>query len=47
MKLKYSMMKVNLEREMNKEKFEGDCILREIEREIVTKQNKGEKEYTE
>ena len=47
MKLKYSMMKVNLEKEMNKEKFEGDCILREIEREIITKQNRQEKEYTE
>ena len=39
MKLKYSIMESNVQKQMNKEKFEGDGILREMEKEIIKNQN--------
>ena len=32
MKLKYSIMENNVQKQLNKEKFEGDWILREMEK---------------
>lgn len=32
MKLKYSLMQSNMQKQMNKEKFEGDGILRQMEK---------------
>lgn len=46
MTLKYNLTQINLKKQLNREKFEGDFILREVENEIIREQNQGNK-YTE
>lgn len=46
MKLKYSIMENSVQKQMNKEKFEGDGIIREMEKQIIKNQNNKVRQYT-
>ena len=46
MKLKYQIMENAMKKQMNKEKFEGDWILTEMEKQIIKNQNNKIRQYT-